>query len=339
MRVPALLITLVSCQLWATAAPAQSCEQVLHVGSWNIQWLGNPKAGKRQPQTSADVASYIGSSAVGVLALAEITATSKSSSGEARNLSLDEAFQELNASGGKWKYHLFQKRQGARDPDDQWTGLAWDESKVSLSGGPWKLDVAVDSKREDEIRAKFDKPEGSTVILSRWPYAVKFSAGAGKTDFVVVPVHLKSNIGGAATAEARAYEVELILQGLEKLKSQHADKDLIVLGDANMLAAAESAGTTLQRAGLKDCNAGDLGTHIGFGKNEKWAPFDRVFVMADQPETKASCPVNASGKGPLDFKIIRPEDWKPGTTPSQFVKLLSDHMMVRTGICVQKDDD
>lgn len=197
----------------------------------------------------------------------------------------------------------------------------------------------MDSKREDAIRGKFDKPEASTVILSRWPYAAKFSAGPGKTDFVLVPVHLKSNIGGAATAEARAYEVELILEGLKNIQTQHADKDLVILGDSNMLLANEAAGTAFQSAGLKDCNAKDVGTHIGFRKGQKWAPFDRVFVMADQPETKASCPSSGDGKGPLDFKIVRPTDWKEGTTPSQFVKALSDHMMVRTGICIQKDDD
>lgn len=338
MRISALLIALVSCQIWATSASAQTCEQVLYVGAWNIQWLGNPKTGKRPAQAAQDVASYIATGGTSVLSLAEITATSKSS-GLSRNQTLDEAFALLNAKGSKWQYRLFEKRAGARDPDDQWTGMAWDESKVNLAGGPWKLDVTVDEKKEEAIRAKFDKPEASTIILSRWPYAAKFSAGPGKTDFVVVPVHLKSNIGGASTTEARRYEVELILQGLAKLKDQHKDNDLIVLGDSNMLAAGEAAGLALQSAGLKDCNSRDLGTHIGFVKGQKWAPFDRVFVMASQPETAGSCPTNGNGNGPMDFKIIRPEAWKADTTPSQFIKSLSDHMMVRTGICVIKDDD
>jgi predicted extracellular nuclease len=338
IRISVLLMALASASFTAPSVFAQTCEEVLYVGAWNIQWLGNPKEGKRPAQVSADVASYIAAGGVSVLSLAEISATS-TSGGKNTNKTLDEAFAQLNTTGAKWTYRLFEKRAGARAPADQWTGLAWDDSRVSLVGGPWKLDVAIDEPRENKIRAQFDKPEKETIILSRWPYAAKFSTGAGKTDFVVVPIHLKSNIGGAATAQARAYEVELIMQGLAKLKQQHSDEDLMVLGDSNMLTAGEAAGLGLQSAGLKDCNARDLGTHISFVKGQKWAPFDRIFLMSSQPETAASCSAQGNGSGRLDFKIIQPQDWKPGVTPSQFVKALSDHMMVRAGICVQKDDD
>lgn len=321
-----------------SAQTAAQCESIVNVGSWNIQWLGNAKAGKRKPQDPNDVAAYIAAGKVDVLGLAEISATGRVS-GQARNQTLDEAFDILNASGAKWRYVLFEKRSGARAPEDQWTGIAWNEAVVSLAGGLWKLDVAVDAKREDDIRARFDSPESGTIVLSRWPYAAKFSAGPGKTDFVVVPVHLKSNIGGKATEEARAYEVELIQAGLVKLKGQHADDDLVVLGDTNMLAANESAGSGLSAMGLKDCNARDLGTHLAARPGEKAAPFDRVFVAAKQPETAASCPAKGNGKGALDFKIIRPADWQQGMTAGEFRKRLSDHLMVRTGICVMADDD
>lgn len=256
-----------------------------------------------------------------------------------RNQTLDDAFNILNDSGAKWGYVLFEKRVWARVPDDQWTGLAWDEAAVALTGGPWKVDVAVDAKREDDIRARFDSPESGTIVLSRWPYATKFSAGPGKTDFVVVPVHLKSNIGGKATEEVRAYEVELIQAGLDKLKAQHADDDLIVLGDTNMLRAGELAGSGFGAMGLKDCNDRDLGTHLAARPDEKAAPFDRVFVAAKQPETAATCPANGNGKGALDFKIIRPADLQQGMTAGEFRRRLSDHLMVRAGICIMNDDD
>lgn len=132
----------------ASAQTAAQCESIVNVGSWNIQWLGNAKAGKRKPQYPNDVAAYIAAGKVDVLGLAEISATGKVS-GQARNQTLVNI---LNASGAKWRYVLFEKRSGARAPEDQWTGIAWNETVVSLAGGPWKLDVAVDAKREDEIR-------------------------------------------------------------------------------------------------------------------------------------------------------------------------------------------
>lgn len=335
----ALLATVLVVATSASAQTTAQCERIVNVGSWNIQWLGNAKAGKRQPQDPGDIAAYVAAGKVDVLGLAEISATSNAGNGPARNQTLDDAFQVLNASGAKWRYVLFEKRPGARAPEDQWTGLAWNEAVVTLTGGPWRLDVTVDAKKEDDIRARFDSLEKETIVLSRWPYAVKFSADAGKSDFVAVPVHLKSNIGGKATEDARAYEVELIQEGLEKLKAQHNDDDLIVMGDTNMLASDEPAGASFSAMGLKDCNARDLRTHLPGRRGEKAAPFDRVLVMAQQPETAPSCPAKGNGKGPLDFKIVRPAELQQGMTTSEFRKRLSDHLMVRTGFCVMNDDD
>jgi hypothetical protein len=36
--------------VWAAEVSAATCERVIQVGSWNIQWLGNAKAGGRKPQ-------------------------------------------------------------------------------------------------------------------------------------------------------------------------------------------------------------------------------------------------------------------------------------------------
>ena len=318
-------------------APA-ACEKFINIGAWNVQWLGNAKGGGRKPQDPKDIAGYLAASKVDVLALAEISATS-TIAGQAKNAPLDDAIAILNAAGGQWRYALFDKRIGARAPDDQWSGIAWNEAVVKATGGPWKLDVEVDLKRENEIRARLDKPETETLVLSRWPQAMKFSAGTGKTDFVVVPVHLKSNIGGPATADARAYEVELIRQGLDKLKSKHMDADIIVAGDTNMLNGTEPAADSFKAMGLKDCNARDLGTHLSLKKGEKAAPFDRIFLSNSQPETSGSCSTKGNGKDPADFKIMRPGDFQAGMQPSDFRKRLSDHQLVRTGICVMADDD
>ena len=114
--------------------PPQQCERVIHVGAWNIQWLGNATAGKRTPQAPQDVASYIRASRVDILALEEISVNRKTTGGKPRNSELDRAFASLNGPAAKWRYELFEKRPGARAPDDQWTGIAWNAAVVHADG-------------------------------------------------------------------------------------------------------------------------------------------------------------------------------------------------------------
>jgi predicted extracellular nuclease len=322
------------------SSPASAdCANPLYVGAWNIQWLGNANEGKRKDQAPEDIASYITTAKVDVLALEEISAM-KDDSGKPRNKPLDAAFAILN-SGGKtqWKYVLFGKREGARAPDDQWTGVAWNAERVQIEGEPVKIEMTIDAAKEKEIASRFDKPEENTIIWSRTPYAVKLRAGKGNTDFLIVPVHMKSNIGGKATEDARAYEATLLAEGLKKLQEKDPEKDIIILGDSNMLTSSEAGAKVFLDMGMKDSNARDIGTHITFRKGEKPAPFDRIFLMKDQPETKDSSPETGNGSGQMDFKIVRPAEWRPGIKPSDFRELLSDHMLVRTAICVGPDDD
>jgi predicted extracellular nuclease len=326
--------------LGQTAAHATPpCHQLLTLGAWNLQWLGNAKAGHRKPQQPEDIASMLQLAGLDILALEEVSATYTDTAGNARNSVLDATLDQLNAGGAHWSYALFPKRDGARAPQDQWTGLAWNASTVTPVAGPRRLDAHIDPAREDAIRQALDQPEANTLVWSRWPQAMKFSAGPGLTDLVVVPVHFKSNIGGAGTVQARAYEAELLVQALQQLPPALRDDDVVILGDSNMLDADEPAGRTLQQAGFKDCNARDIGTHLSFRKGEKRAPFDRIFVKAAQPETAGACPAEGRGQGPRDFKVMKPQDWQADISNSQFQQRLSDHLLVRTTLCVMKDDD
>jgi predicted extracellular nuclease len=318
---------------------ATTCHHLLPIGAWNLQWLGSAKAGHRKAQAPEDIASLLQFAAVDILAMEEVSATGQDAQGHARNDTLDAVFAQLNQAGAQWAYALFPKRDGARAPQDQWTGLAWNAAAVTPVAGPVRLEARIDAAREDAIRQRLDTPDANTVVWSRWPQAMKFSAGKGLSDFVVLPIHLKSNIGGEATAQARAYEAELIVQGLAHLPAALRDEDVIILGDSNLLQADEPAAQTLQQAGFKDCNARDIGTHLSFRKGEKRAPFDRIFVKAAQPETAGTCPADGKGQGPRDFKVIKPQDWQADISNSQFQQRLSDHLLVRTTLCVMKDDD
>ncbi|MGN6660059.1 MAG: hypothetical protein ACTHKN_13835 [Achromobacter mucicolens] len=323
-----------------TSEAAPLCDQIVQVGAWNIEWLGNAKDGKRKAQKSEDIAAYIGIAEVDVLALAEISPTSRNASGEYQNDTLDAAFEQLNQSGAAWKYTLLPKRPGARAYYDQWTGVAWNERRVQKVGGPWRLRATIDSDREKAIKAKFSTRQPDTIIWSRWPHAFKFSAGKGLSDFIVVPVHFKANSGrDAGPVDARKYEVDLLLEALDRGASQVSDGDLVVLGDSNMLSANEPAAAALRAYGMKDCNAGDIGTHLSSGAVGQDAPFDRVFLVSSQPETQASCPLNGEIADPFTFTVVRPSAWLPGMGRGEFRDRLSDHQLVRVGICAIKDDD
>jgi hypothetical protein len=317
---------------------AETCSDILYIGSWNIQWLGNAKEGKRQPQSPDDIASYINTSKVDVLALAEIS-VSRDSSGKFRNEQLEKAFSTLNNQNQSWQYILFEKRPGARAPQDQWTGLAWNTKKIQLAKDPVKLEIEINLEKEKQIASRLTPPPvADQAIWNRLPYAVKLTAGKNKTDFLVIPIHMKSNIGGKETAKAREYEAELLVSSLDKLKDEIPESDVVIMGDSNMLSTNEAAAKIFLKKGFIDCNGHDLSTHISFG-TQKTAPFDRIFVLPNQPETQGTCLTSGNGSGYMDFKIFKEKDWRPKLTPSDFRKLLSDHYLIRTALCIGKDDD
>ena len=148
---------------------------------------------------------------------------------------------------------------------------------------------------------------------------------------------LKSNSGGEeATAAVRAYEAALVIEGLKKLAPTAKDSDVLLLGDVNTLRGNAPVIGALSSIGLKDCNVRNLKTYVG---GPKPAPFDRIFLVRDQPETAGSCLPQGDGSKPRDFRVVRPQDWMPSATIKGFMSKLSDHLMVRAGFCVTEDDD
>jgi predicted extracellular nuclease len=334
--VSGLLVTAVSAS--AGAQQSATCESALKIGTWNIEWLGRPDQRKSKVDPKpADVASYIRASKVEVLSLNEISVTHRDPAGADRNRVLDETFALLSKDGGEWQYELYPKRAGSRDPQDQWLGVAWNTKIVSRIGNASPLAVEIDLAREQKLNDAMNPKGDGQVVLNRWPRAVKFSAGTGKTDFVVVPLHLKSNRGGEeATAQIRAYEIDLVKKGIERWRTEFADNDFILLGDFNTLRATEPLASALSTAGYRDCNTKDLKTYVSF---QGGAPFDRIFVVSTEPETKTTCTAEQRLGMPLAFTVVRPAIWKQGATIKQFSSELSDHQMVTAGICVQVDDD
>ena len=72
-------------------------------------------------------------------------------------------------------------------------------------------------------------------------HAMKFSAGKDRTDFLVMVLHLKANTT-ANFAEHREEEIKELLTHLPQIdKAFPKERDLVFLGDTNILEAKEPA--------------------------------------------------------------------------------------------------
>ncbi len=161
-------------------------------------------------------------------------------------------------------YRLLPKK----NPSDinQHLAVAWNASSVTIVGEPFQLPIDTD---HDEFN-----------LLDRSAHAVKFSFGASKTDVVLLPVHLKSNRGGVARTRAqRAEEAKRIVEALPAVREHFHDDDIIILGDTNVMSAAEGAVTHFLDAGFDDLNSEDSPTTF-----QGSAPFDRIFTPSEQTE-------------------------------------------------------
>jgi predicted extracellular nuclease len=299
--------------------------EVLRIGSWNIEHLGDPdsrrgpafddKTGKGIPQKAEDLARYIRYARVDVLALQEIKADGEAPAGFPKkyrtNTILTRAFNELNKTpGNNWKHVLFPKMRAA--DQTQWTGIAWKESKVSVVGDVYQVPVS---------HAKSEKG------FNKWDramHAVKFSAGKGKTDFLVLVLHLKANTTGNF-ADHRHEEIKELAAKLPLLdKAFPGEKDIIILGDTNILEAKEEAVAALEAKDFRDLNKADLDTHYGKGVQ----PFDRIFVPKKQPEFAVS-----------QFDVLAEFQKKEKLSFAEYRTRYSDHYIVVTEIRVMADDD
>ncbi len=303
----------------------------LIVGAVNIEWLGNPdrRSGPADgvAQSAKDIADYIKASGVTILALEEIS-DDDTDAAKRTNKTLDEAFAQLNtADKASWKYRLFSKHPNAKDPDWQLTGIAWNEAIVKPVAG-----VAGPA---DEYRLKLKVPEGVSVgtadkpAFERWATAMKFSAGAGKTDVIVIPLHLKSNkavFPGQDVAKQREVEAGMLLAALADVKAQFNDDDVIMLGDSNVVNKNEQAVKTFTNAGFVDLGVADEPTYVS---GSYQSPFDRAFV----PNSAGN--VKAKEFSQCQFNVFK----HPTMNVEEYRKKLSDHRMIRLTVQISADDD
>ena len=297
--------------LYVCGAAAQPTYNIT-VGSWNIEHLGNAESRsgikKGIAQSPEDIALMIRESRVDVLALQEIYDTDWSP--ECRtNATLDRAFSILNKKQGaiegeKWRYVMLPNRD--YKDTSQLVAMAWNEKTVKMVGSPLRLTI--------------NQPAGdATNYFDRHPSAVKFArTGQNKTDFVIIPVHLKATYGAPVQdTNQRIKESELLLAQIAAVKNHFSDRDIIVIGDFNTLKTDEKTIKNFLDNGFKDVG-NNQATH---GNNA----FDRAFVTTDQSPEFANS----------QMSVFTPQ----GIANTDYLKRFSDHRMIRFLVQITNDDD
>ena len=281
----------------------------VRIASWNIEWLGNPDersgASRGVAQDPSRLAEAIRRSQASVLALQEISPTASVDPPRSREL---DAIVRALGPADRWRYVLFPSRSG-----DQFTGFLWDSARLDAveEAGELAWRVPVPARRSSQGSGLWVRP----------PYAMKFSAGTGRTDFVLINVHMKADYRGDFAVQ-RDEEASTLASLLADVRRVFQDADIAILGDTNMVSATEPAGERWRRAGLRDLNDRSVPTHWREGA------MDRIFV-GDQPEFASST-----------FKVIDHTSVQSSPiTPSEFKHQYSDHFLVWTTIELRADDD
>jgi predicted extracellular nuclease len=280
------------------AAYTQVADEFIRIGSWNIQNLGDRDWG----QHPKALAQHIQLAAVDIIALQEIYDTDNDDT-KRTNGKLNEVFDLINQQEGQdWVYKLFPKR----DLTDivRHCGIAWNRNKLTMVGEEFRIPVEYTSIQ----------------TWKRQPYAVKFTAGTNKTDFVVISVHMKSNrkvAGQPSPILLRKSEAKTLVEKLEQVKENFEDEDIIIIGDMNCFDTEEDAIEEYLEAGFEDLNAENSPTY----KNLR-AAFDRILVPKSQ----------------LEFKYSKQYILTPSNSVSHFNRL-SDHFLILTAFRILSDDD
>ena len=300
-------------------------------------WLGMNQ-NRSGPANFDAIADYIESAGPpDVIAVSEVKGNTL-----LRSRELDQIVQRV---GGQWDHQLFPQLAGR----DQCTGLVWNKDRVRLLDA---REVMVERSPKEWTKYCFANglltDQGNPVLLhDRRVFAGFFEAiGEGRTDFVVVPLHLKSSRGGVTHNRLRRYhEARTLLDALAPMTVEKGEMDVVLIGDTNMLAgvreefelseAGRTSGTRYivtwgEPDFFRQLGGDAFNTHLdGVPGNDvpavDRAPFDRAFVPAGQKE------FSASEFRMHDSAVIADE---PG-----YKRDVSDHVMIYFDVAVMGDDD
>lgn len=271
-------------------------KRYIHLGSWNIEHFS--KQGGRQENIFA-LTEHIEMASLDVLALQEIYVTHEDA-GRRRNEHLDGVTRLLREhSDSSWQYEILENRRA--DDTEQLCAVFWNTNSVDKLGS---FKIPVDTESEGKR------------LWDRTPHAIKFKF-QDKLDFIVVPLHMKANVGGATVArQIRHLEAVTLIQNLHKVRQELNDLDIVLIGDTNCLSSSEPALRFITDNGFEDLNEADARTFVS------GAPFDRIFLPIGRKAFEYS----------RQYVMV-------SANPDDHDKYLSDHYLIKTVLKIRRDDD
>ena len=265
----------------------------LQIASWNIEHLsGSPRETRRQSVYA--LADHIEMAGVDLIVMQEIYVTpadeelrlfenqpviASHAKSERRNSDLDAVCYLLEEHlRTPWQYIILPNRNPA--DDSQLCAAMWNTSRLKLSD-ILPLDV-VHSVDGDSLwdRRPHLLSFSSEIKAWRRSEAGEWEQQSEGRTISVVPLHMKSNVGGV-TKNRRVREKEAITL-CNALEAAQFDPSLMMLGDTNILKNDEPALEVFVNRGFIDLNNNDSTTF--WSKDFGESPFDRVFVREGRPE-------------------------------------------------------
>lgn len=267
----------------------------LQVASWNIEHLsGSSRLNRRQ--SAYALADHIEMAGVDLIVLQEIYVTpadeevrlfenhpviAKHTTLERRNSDLDIVCHLLEEHlDTPWEYVILPNRNPA--DESQLCAAMWNTTRLTLKGNR-PLDVS--------------HSDGADSLWDRKPHVLSFSSEikvwrrseggeweqlSESRTISVVPLHMKSNVGGVTkNRRVREKEAKTLCDALKAVEGE-IDPSLMLLGDTNILANDEPALEVFVDRGFVDLNNNDSTTY--WSKDFGESPFDRVFVAEGRPE-------------------------------------------------------
>ena len=275
----------------------------LNVGSWNIEHFGK---NDDNSENQYAIAEHIELSGTDILALQELYVTSDIG---LKNAHIEKALELIEEhTGNIWDYEIFPNRNSG--DRSQLCGIAWNKSKVSKV-----------STLKIPVKTEVDYENNRLLLWDRLPHAIKFETEEGKTDLIVISIHMKSNVGKRHIVMRKRFEeAKTLMDNINFVEQELDDKDIIILGDTNCKARTEDAIQSFVNAGFEDLNEDDITTYVKGNS----APFDRIFVPRSE-ERKA-------------FKYSRQYIMR-SASPLAHDNYLSDHYLIKTMVKIRRDDD
>lgn len=287
----------------------------LQIASWNIEHLSGASRAEKA-QSAYALSEHIEMASIDILALQEVYVTHKTD-GERRNKELDRVCELLEEHlEVKWAYLILPNRS-SKD-ESQLCAVLWNTSRVEKTGEK-KLDV----KHRDGNDWLWDRTPHAlkfTMLMDVWhKLGGKWQRQKAAKSLVLIPLHMKSNYGGATKSRRiRQKEAETLCAQLDTVR-QELDESLVLIGDTNILKADEPAIEAFIDNGLVDLNNTDSGTYWSRSYGE--SPFDRALVAENRPEFKYTRQY-----------VLRSSDLE------KHDQFLSDHYMIKISVKIYLDD-